>query len=105
MEAAAESSGAVEVDSGAAKPATRRPAVGRLETGWAADVVILDGAHPALAGADAGSLAETLLLAGSPALVRQVWVGGVRVVEGGRHTRQEEILGDFRALQRRIWSD
>jgi cytosine/adenosine deaminase-related metal-dependent hydrolase len=67
--------------------------------------VILDGGHPALAGADAGSLAETLLLAGSPALVRQVWVGGERVVDGGRHLRQDEILEDFRALQRRIWSD
>jgi hypothetical protein len=34
-----------------------------------------------------------------------VWVGGERVVDGGRHLRQDEILEDFRALQRRIWSD
>jgi cytosine/adenosine deaminase-related metal-dependent hydrolase len=67
--------------------------------------VILDEAHPALAGADPASLAETLLLAGSPALVREVWVGGERVVDGGRHPRQDAILEDFRALQRRIWSD
>jgi formimidoylglutamate deiminase len=97
---------AVEAGSdGGPGPATRGPAVGRLENGWAADVVILDEAHPALAGADPASLAETLLLAGSPALVREVWVGGERVVDGGRHPRQDAILEDFRALQRRIWSD
>lgn len=78
--------------------------VGRLEEGWAADVVVLDADHPALAGTDRESLTEALLVAGSPALVREVWVGAVQVVREGRHPRQEEILTDFRDLQRRIWT-
>ena len=79
--------------------------VGRLENGWAADFVVLDPEHPALAGSDAGSLAETLLVSGSPGLVREVWVAGVRVVESGRHPRQGEILADLRSLHRRLWSE
>ncbi|MFN2432052.1 MAG: formimidoylglutamate deiminase [Gemmatimonadota bacterium] len=82
---------------------------GLAAAGWGADAgaagdrVVLDGSHPALAGAPPDSVAEHLLVAGSPALVREVTVGGRTIVTEGRHPRQEEILRDFRALQARLW--
>ncbi|MBA2565443.1 MAG: amidohydrolase family protein, partial [Gemmatimonadetes bacterium] len=69
----------------------------------AADFVTLDADHPALAGADAESLAGHLLAAGSPAVVRDVYVGGRKVVEAGRHQAQNEILRAFVELQERLW--
>jgi formimidoylglutamate deiminase len=76
---------------------------GKIANGFAADLVVLDAGQPSLAGADAGSLADHLLVAGSPALVKDVYVAGRRVVREGHHSKQEEILRDFTELQRRLW--
>jgi formimidoylglutamate deiminase len=77
--------------------------VGEMRAGWAADLVVLDGEAPGLCGASAGSLAAHLVVSGSPGLVRDVYVGGKRVVTEGRHEKQEEILRDFAKLQARLW--
>lgn len=84
---------------------TRTSAVGQLAPGFAGDVVVLDGTHPALAGSDCAHLAEHLLVAGSAALVKDVYVAGRRVVESGRHPAQDRILRDFEDLQRRLWRE
>jgi formimidoylglutamate deiminase len=52
---------------------------GALGPGRWADWVVVDLDHPVLAGADAETLAETLALAADPRVVRETWVGGVRV--------------------------
>ncbi len=76
---------------------------GRLRQGWAADLVVLDAAAPSLCGASAESLAAHVVVAGSPRLVRDVYVGGRQVVRAGRHEKQDEILRDFAELQGRLW--
>jgi formimidoylglutamate deiminase len=86
-------------------PARGAYPVGRIRAGYAADLVVLDAADPALRGASPASLPETILAAGSPRLVRDVYVQGRRVVEEGRHARQEEILGELDLLQRRLWRE
>jgi formimidoylglutamate deiminase len=89
-------------DEGAAGGERKTP-VGRLETGFAADLVVIEEGDPALAGADPGSLAGHLVFGGSPRLVRDVYVAGRRVIESGRHAREETIAEEFRKLQTRLW--
>lgn len=67
-----------------------------------ADVVVLDGEAPALAAASAQDLADRWIFAGNRPLVREVHVGGRRVVAGGVHVDREaiarryaETLGDL----------
>jgi hypothetical protein len=40
----------------------------------------------------------------SKSAVKDVVVGGKRIVENGRHFAQEEITRKFAALQHRLWS-
>jgi formimidoylglutamate deiminase len=94
-----EAARSVPVESAGSSP------VGRIEDGFVADLVVLNAEHPALTGADPASLGEHLLVAGSPGLVQDVYVAGRRVIQDGRHPRQEEILRDFAELQRRLWRD
>jgi formimidoylglutamate deiminase len=98
--------GGGEAREAAARPASaggRKAPVGWLETGFAADLVVIEESDPALAGADPGSLPGSLVFGGSPRLVRDVYVAGRRVIENGRHAREETILEEFRKLQTRLW--
>lgn len=74
--------------------------VGAIAPGRAADLVALDLRHPAVAGAE--GLAGVVFSA-VPGAVRDVWVGGERVVEEGRHARQEAIVDGFRAVMAELW--
>ncbi len=78
--------------------------LGKLEKGFPADIVAIDLEQDTLAGASDGALLPSILLAGSPALVRDAWVGGERVVEDRRHRNEEKIRADFRAAMEAIWS-
>ena len=35
--------------------------------------------------------------------IRDVVVGGKRIVEDGRHKQQEDIVARFKALQKKLW--
>ena len=64
------------------------------------DAVVLDGAAPVLAGAAVGDVAERWIFSGNRPLVREVHVGGRRVVADGRHPRREAVAARYaRALQ------
>ncbi|HJU39254.1 MAG TPA: formimidoylglutamate deiminase, partial [Tahibacter sp.] len=56
--------------------------VGALKEGMRADFVVLDDASPWLAGREAADLPDTFVFAGNANLVRDVFVGGERVVGG-----------------------
>lgn len=60
---------------------------GRIAPGQLADLVALDLEHPSLLGADAGSLLSDVTLSMKTGAVRDVFVGGAPIVEGGRHVR------------------
>jgi formiminoglutamate deiminase len=72
------------------------PEAGRLAPGALADLVTVSLDSVRLAGAGAATLLESVLFAASPADVRDVIVGGRRVVAGGRHVRLD-VPAELRA--------
>lgn len=70
--------------------------LGRIEPGTYADCVVLDGEHPFVAASEPEQLLGRWLFAHGNALVRDVYVGGRKVIEAGRHPREREFAADFR---------
>ena len=68
---------------------------GRIEAGARADIVVLDGKHPALVGRDEATLLDSWVFSGTDTPVRDVMAGGDWVVRDGRHEREEEIRRAF----------
>jgi formiminoglutamate deiminase len=69
------------------------PEAGRLEPAALADFVSVDLRTPRAAGAGASHELAALVFAAGAADVRDVVVGGRRVVTGGRHQRIEDVHG------------
>jgi formimidoylglutamate deiminase len=76
---------------------------GTLEPGGAADFFTVDLDDPSIAGAAPDDLLSSIVFSLSRTAVRDVVVGGKRIVEDGRHARQEEIVERFKALQKKLW--
>ena len=76
---------------------------GALEPGRPAAFFTISLDAPALAGCDADTLPAALVFAGGRSCIRDVVVGGRAVLTEGRHPLQDTIVGDFRALQLRLW--
>jgi formimidoylglutamate deiminase len=76
--------------------------LGELAVGGRADWVVLDSAHPTLAGLDGDALLDGWIFAGNDSPVREVWVGGRRVVADGRHAREEEVAARYRETMERL---
>ena len=74
--------------------ASGRP-VGALAPGRRADLLVLDGTHPNLAGVAAAQVLGMLVFAGNDQLVRDVLVGGRWVVREGRHHDQAGIASRY----------
>lgn len=87
---------AVEGARAAAQPA------GQIAPGRRADLVVLDGEHPMLAGRSGATIADTLIFAPTPAIIRDVLVGGRPVITAGRHAEEEVIAARFAATLRRL---
>ena len=62
-----------------------------------ADLVVLDGLSPALAGATAADLLDRFVFAGNRSLVRETHVAGQRLVADGHHRDAEAIAARYRA--------
>jgi len=71
-------------------------AVGALEAGRRADLLVLDSAHPNLEGALEADVMGRLVFCGNDNLVRDVLAGGRWVVQGGRHMAQDTIARRYR---------
>jgi formimidoylglutamate deiminase len=83
---------------GGAQASGRR--IGALAPGHRADWLVLDDTAPALLSRAPTEVLDALVFAGNRNLVREAWVGGRRVIEGGRHVAEDRLLGDYsRALQ------
>jgi formimidoylglutamate deiminase len=84
---------------GGAQASGRR--IGALAPEHRADWLVLDDAAPALVGRSPEQVLDALIFAGNRNLVREVWVGGRRVIEGGRHVAEDRLLRDYaRAMDR-----
>jgi formiminoglutamate deiminase len=73
------------------------PEAGRLEPGGLADFVTVGLDSVRLAGARPETLLESVVFAGAAADVREVVVGGRRVVAGGRHALVDDVPGALAA--------
>jgi formimidoylglutamate deiminase len=71
-------------------------AVGALEPGHRADLLVLDDAHPNLDGTAPGDVLNTFVFSGNDNLVRDVLAGGQWVVRGGVHVAEEAVANRFK---------
>jgi len=76
---------------------------GTLEPGHAADFFTVDLNDPSIAGASSDDLLSAIVFSLSKRAVKDVVVGGRRIVEDGRHAHQDEIVERFKALQKKLW--
>ena len=74
-----------------------------LASASAADFFTVDLEDPSIVGAGPATLLATIVFSLNRSAVRDVVVGGKRIVENGRHFAQEEITNRFTELQRRLW--
>ena len=70
--------------------------IGALETGARADLLVLDGNHPLLAGRAQDLLLDSLVFSGNANPLRDVMVGGRWVVRDGHHHDEEAIAARYR---------
>ncbi len=71
--------------------------IGALAPGLRADLVALDAEHPILAGRSEEYLIDSWVFSGNANPVREVWVGGRRVIEDGHHADEDAIAARYRA--------
>lgn len=67
------------------------------------DFFTVDLNDPSLAGAAEEDLLSHIVFSLSKTAVKDVVVGGKRIVEDGHHAQQEEIIQRFKTLQKRLW--
>jgi formimidoylglutamate deiminase len=75
---------------------------GAIEVGRRADWLVLDAAHPSLAGAAADTALDHLLFAGGDAAIRDVMVAGRWVIKDRRHAAEEDLRPRFAGLMRKL---
>jgi len=68
---------------------------GKLEQGAPADFFTVDLDDPSIAGSSVADLLPNIVFSLSRTAVRDVVVGGKRIVENGRHVDQETIVKSF----------
>lgn len=78
---------------------------GRLQSGYASDLIAVNLEHLSLAGCTASSLPLDLVFSGQPSAVSDVWVAGSEVVTEGYHRAEKQaqtnlgrVLKKLRAL-------
>lgn len=76
---------------------------GVLKVGAFADFFTVDLNDVSIAGAAADELTAAVVFGMDRAAVRDVVVGGERIVANGRHALQEEILRQYRDVSARVW--
>lgn len=77
---------------------------GTLAEGYAADFFTVELDDPSIAGASDDDLLSSIVFSLSRTAVKDVVVGGRRIVEDGRHKHQQEIVERFRTLQKKLWA-
>ena len=74
--------------------------VGEIAVGRRADWLVLDPAHPAMAGAAPDAAFDRLLFAGAEKAIRDVMVAGRWVVKDHHHAAEAGLRGDFASVMK-----
>jgi formimidoylglutamate deiminase len=77
---------------------------GTIEVGRRADWLVLDGAHPSMAGSVPDTALDHLVFAGGSAAIRDVMVAGRWVVKERRHAAEPALQTRFVDLMKRLAS-
>ncbi len=77
---------------------------GTIEVGRRADWLVLDAAHPSMAGSVADNALDHLVFAGGSAAIRDVMVAGRWVVKDRRHAAEPMLQPHFADLMKRLAS-
>lgn len=76
---------------------------GGLRAGEPADFLVVDLDDPSIAGCGEDDLAALAAFALCRTAIREVHVGGRRIVSDGRTGREEPVVAEFRAAMSRLW--
>jgi len=71
--------------------------IGQIDVGHRADFVVLDHNHPRLYGRTEDNLLDSWIFSGNDNLVRDVYVGGKKLIDNGHHANEDEIARNYRA--------
>ncbi len=77
-------------------------AIGSIEPGYRADLLALDSDHPRLYGRRQDDLIDSWIFSGNENLVRDVYIGGVKLIANGAHAKQDMIAQNYRATLDRL---
>ena len=70
--------------------------MGAIAPGMRADLLVLDADHPDVAGRSGDAIANAFIFSGATGLVREVIVGGARVVRDGHHPNEEDAAMEYK---------
>ena len=76
-----------------------------LTRGARADALVLDVQTPGLLGVPASHQLDALVFATNTSALREVYVAGRKMVDGGRHVDQDRIARDFEATMQALWGN
>lgn len=77
---------------------------GSLQAGTPADFFTVDLKDASIAGAGKADLLSSIVFSLARTAVKDVVVGGRRIVEDGKHASQDEVVSAFSQLQTKLWS-
>jgi len=70
-------------------------AIGKLEPGYRADLLVLDGEHELLVGKQPDAVLDSWVFAGDNTMLESVWVAGKCVIEHGHHQSEASLRAGF----------
>ncbi len=70
--------------------------IGSIEAGYRADFIVLDDQNPRLYGRTQDDLLDSWIFSGNQNLVKDVYVGGQKVINSGHHIDEDEIAQNYR---------
>ena len=69
--------------------------IGSIAEGYRADLVVLDHEHPRLYGRSKDDLIDSWIFSGNSNLVRDVYIGGNKIIDNGHHADEDTIARNY----------
>jgi formiminoglutamate deiminase len=76
--------------------------IGALAVGKRADIVTLDTSHPDLCAVTGDRWLDAMTFVAGKSAIDSIFVGGKRVVEGGRHVKRSAITARYQRVMQRL---